>query len=147
MTPYGVRVNRIPLKDTLSRSDPMLMEARFDKASYEAIAASLFQPDPLLAAQCSDTFRLNVYLQPEKRLMLAILEDAIFCFRKYLVSSDRKGKSLFQDAEDWILDRNDDYAFSFGNICETLGLDSDYLRAGLMRWKENRLSGYSASAP
>ena len=56
--------------------------------------------------------------------MLAILEDAIFCFKKYMVSRDRKGKALFHDAEDWILDRNGDYVFSFGNICEVLGLNS-----------------------
>jgi hypothetical protein len=32
--------------------------------------------------QHSDTLRRNLYLQPEKRLMLAVLEDAIFCFKK-----------------------------------------------------------------
>ena len=34
--------------------------------------------------------------------MLAILEDAIACFQKYVFAADAKGKALFQEAEDWI---------------------------------------------
>ena len=119
----------------------MFMEASLSRASYQEIAASLFQPDPLIVDQHSDTFRRNLYLQPEKRLMLAVLEDAIFCFKKFMPASDRKKKALFHDAEDWIFRKNDDYAFSFETICEALGLDSEYLRAGLKRWKEIRCVG------
>ncbi|HEX7230643.1 MAG TPA: hypothetical protein VF452_09635 [Candidatus Binatia bacterium] len=119
----------------------MFMEANLSRTSYQEIAASLFQPDPLIVDQHSDTFRRNLYLQPEKRLMLAVLEDAIFCFKKFMPASDRKKKALFHDAEDWIFRKNDDYAFSFETICEALGLDSEYLRAGLRRWKEIRCVG------
>jgi hypothetical protein len=120
----------------------MFMEASLSKASYQEIAASLFQPDPLIVDQHSDTFRPNPCLQPEKRLMLAVLEDAIFCFKKFMTARDRRRKALFHDAEDWIFRKNDDYAFSFVTICEALGLDSEYLRAGLKRWKEIRCVGY-----
>jgi len=48
--------------------------------------ASLFQPDTLLSAQYFDTLRRKTLLEPEKRLMLAILEDAINCFQDNLFS-------------------------------------------------------------
>ena len=34
--------------------------------------------------------------------MLAILEDAIACFQKYLFARDSKGKAQFRDTEDWV---------------------------------------------
>jgi hypothetical protein len=30
--------------------------------------------------------------------------------------------------------------FSFDNLCEALGYDPDYMRAGLQRWKETTLA-------
>jgi hypothetical protein len=41
------------------------------------------------------------YSEPEGKLILAILDDAIACFQKYALARDRKGKILFQEAEDW----------------------------------------------
>lgn len=72
--------------------------------------------------------------------MLAILEDAIACFQKYVLARDARGKTLFRDAEEWILEEGSDWIFSFENICEVLGLDPKYLRQGLVRWKERLAS-------
>jgi hypothetical protein len=41
---------------------------------------SFFHPDTVLSAQFFDDRRSITLLEPEKRLMLAILEDAIDCF-------------------------------------------------------------------
>jgi hypothetical protein len=101
--------------------------------------ALLFQPDTLLPAQYFETFRRKS-LEPEKRLMLALLEDAIACFQRYIFARDRKGKGLFREAEEWILERNHDWLFSFENICEVLEFSPQYVREGLMRWKEKKLA-------
>lgn len=101
--------------------------------------ASLFQPDTLLSAQYFKIFRSKSQLEPEKRLMLAVLEDAVLCFQNYIFARDRKGKLIFQEAEEWILERNSNSPFSFENICEVLGFDPKYVRQGLMHWKESRL--------
>ena len=66
--------------------------------SMEERVTSLFQPDTLLPEQYLDTFRRKLYLEPEKKLMLAILEDAIACFQKYAFARDSKGKALFTEA-------------------------------------------------
>jgi hypothetical protein len=48
--------------------------------------------------------------------------------------------TLYTDAEQWLLDDDRSYLFSFANICEALGFEPDYLRQGLMRWKETVLA-------
>jgi hypothetical protein len=56
---------------------------------------SLFKPDPLLSAQYFETLHRKTILEPEKRLMLAILEDAINCFQNNLSVQSVKSKRLF----------------------------------------------------
>ncbi|OGP19408.1 MAG: hypothetical protein A2038_02255 [Deltaproteobacteria bacterium GWA2_57_13] len=108
--------------------------------SVEEKVTSLFQPDTLIPAQYFETFRRKAHLEPERRLMLAVLEDAVACFQKYVSARDSKGKGTFRDAEEWILEEERDWLFSFNNICEVLGFDPQYVRKGLMRWKETRLA-------
>jgi hypothetical protein len=107
--------------------------------SVEEKVASLFQQDTLLPAQYFDTFRRKSHLEPEKRLLLAVLEDAITCFQKYASARDSRGKALFMDAEEWIFAENQDWLFSFESACEVLGFHPKYVRAGLTAWKQNKL--------
>ena len=109
-----------------------------DLATEEKVV-SLFQPDTLLPDQYFETLRRKT-LEPEKDLMLAVLEDSVTCFQKYLCAQDRRGNTLFRDAEEWIWEENSDWPFSFENICQVLGFNPDYLRQGLLRWKEKELA-------
>jgi len=111
----------------------------YETGFAEEKVATLFQPDTLLPAQYLETYRRKTHLEPEKQLMLAVLEDAIACFQKYLLARDGKGREMFRDAEQWILEEDSQWLFSFENVCETLGYNPAYLRAGLLRWKEVRL--------
>src|SRR5207245_10595666 len=79
----------------------------------------------------------------EEKLMLAVLASAIQHFQKYVLSKDEKGRKLFQEAEEWFLERDSDQLFSFEYICETLRLHPDYIRQGLMSWKEARRKEHS----
>jgi len=81
--------------------------------------------------------------------MLAILENAVEYFQKYIFAQNDIGRKLFQEAEEWFLEKNADLFFSFESICETLELHPDYIREGLMSWKEKTLKGYffQASRP
>ncbi len=105
----------------------------------EEKVGSLFQPDPVLPAQYFATFRRKIPLEPEIKLMFAVLEDAIMCFYKYALARNGRSERLFREAEDWILEQNGDWLFSFENICSTLGLDPSYLRRGLTQRKEKSL--------
>lgn len=101
---------------------------------------SLFQADSLAAHQYFNTLHRKDGLGPEKTLMLAVLEDAIFCFQKYLFAQDKGERRLFCEAQDWILEEDKDWPFSFETICEVLGIDPNYLRQGLLRWKQKQLA-------
>jgi hypothetical protein len=101
--------------------------------------ASLFEPDALMPIQYLDTIRRLVPIEPEKRLMWAVLEDTIECYQTHCCSRRLKEMQSFSDAERWILERDNRWLFSFNNVCDMLGFDADYLRAGLIIWKEKQL--------
>src|SRR5574341_168963 len=99
-------------------------------------SSSLFQPDTLLSAQYFDIHRGKKLPEPERRLMLAILDDAMACFRDNLFAQSRKNKRLFEQAEEWIVTPGGDSIFCFDNVCETLGFNPEYVRRGLLQWRE-----------
>lgn len=75
----------------------------------------------------------------EERLMLAVLENAVEYFQKYVLARKPSGKQRFQEAEEWFLEKDGEAFYSFENICETLGLHPDPIRKGLLVWKEAKL--------
>src|SRR4030095_12412742 len=81
----------------------------------------------------------------EERLMLAVLQDAIECFQANALSEQPWEKKLFQEAENWIVEKNTDWFFSFDNICETLQLNPGYIRRGLLVWKQAKRKSDSAA--
>jgi len=100
--------------------------------------ASLFQPDTLLSDQYFENLRRKTFFEPEKRLMLAVLEDAIRYYQDNWFSRNSKRKRVFDETEEWILTPDSDWVFSFDHVCETLGLSPAYLRRGLLRWKQRK---------
>lgn len=100
---------------------------------------SILGSDVLAAEQFAETFRRNEHLEPEKALLLAVLEDAVDCFLQYHTAEDRIGKSRFQEAEEWITQRGEDWFFSFENVCNLLGLSPEYLRRGLRDWSAKKI--------
>jgi hypothetical protein len=109
--------------------------------------ASLFQPDTLLSTQYFDNMRRRTLLEPEKRLMLAVLEDAVDSFQENLSAESGRRKMLFDDAEQWIRADGGDWVFSFDHVCEALGFNPDYVRQGLLRWQEkNRSKRFKSGA-
>jgi hypothetical protein len=87
--------------------------------------------DTTLRDQYFATFRRGEHLEPEKALLMAILEDAIHCYRKYRAARDRAGRERFREAEQWIMEEGDDRLFSFNNVCELLGLAPQFIRRGV----------------
>jgi len=97
---------------------------------------SLFQPDTVLSAQYFENLHRKTLFEPEKRLMLAILDDGIHRYLENLYASDAKKVRVFEEAAAWITETNGDWVFSFDSVCDALGLNPEYVRQGLLRWKE-----------
>ncbi len=93
------------------------------------------ESDILAPFEYSKTHRRCDHLNPEEKLMFAILTDAIFCFQKYFCSETRRCRKLFDEAESWIMSQDNSSVFSFEDVCDALCLDPNYLRLGLTRWR------------
>lgn len=102
--------------------------------------------DPADAGLIESVYKRNVR-EGEERLMLAVLENAVEYFQKYVLATKPSGKKLFQEAEEWFLETPSDGLFSFENICETLQLHPDPIRQGLLVWKEAKLKTHSVEGP
>ena len=110
--------------------------------------AHLLQPDTLLPSQYFAALKRKGQHEPERRLAIAVLQDAVDCYQKHLCARDRKARQLFLDAEEWITAEDRTWFFAFENVCDTLGLAPEYLRAGLLKWRaaERRRVGDAAVA-
>ena len=102
-----------------------------------------FEPDILTGHQFFKVFQQKSGSDPERRLMLAVLSDAIECFQKYANATTRRGRKLFMNAESWISSRDASWPYSFEQICDVLNINANYLRLGLMQWRVQNDSGCS----
>lgn len=99
--------------------------------------AKLFgQPDVL----CLDEY-LHVYQgrpaeTPERRLVAAVLRDAIDCYLRDCFTKNRHKKRSFREAEEWFF-KGDNYGvFSLENVCGILNIDPGYIRRSLMQYEQ-----------
>jgi hypothetical protein len=67
----------------------------------------------------------------ERRLMLAVLVDAINILQKWNPISRARKSRIFVDAAQWVLLRGTNYPFSFDNVCDALNIDPEMLRQRL----------------
>lgn len=100
----------------------------------------LLQPDTLLPSQYFAILKRKGAHEPERRLVVAVLEDAVDCFQKHIHARDEKARQLFVDAEEWISSEDRSWPFSFENVCDLLQINPQYLRRGLMAWKDRQLN-------
>jgi len=109
----------------------------------------LFEPDTLSQDQFYATMRKTQPADPERRLMVAVLEDVVACLSIDLGGCSSRQRLDFYDAQAWInAPNNSNWIFSFSNICESLGLDPEYLRRGLNQWltKPDRVKNCGSGA-
>ena len=62
----------------------------------------LFEPDILIGELAGAARSHAGALSSEKRLMLAVLRNALECYQHYLLSDDHLGRELFAEAAAWL---------------------------------------------
>ena len=70
------------------------METQAARKLDEPAGGSGLEPETILPSQFFDRFQIDASLQPEKRLMLAVLEDAVGTFQKYVTATGRRGQPV-----------------------------------------------------
>lgn len=72
-------------------------------------------------------------LSGEKRLMMAVLEDAIACYQKYVNNhQDPQARFEYHSARIWIESMDEEWPYSFINICEALEIEHRSFRKKLI---------------
>jgi hypothetical protein len=104
-------------------------------AAVDERIGSLFQPDTLLGEDYAANFRRKLPLEPERTLLLAILEDGIRCYQENIHVSGGKRRTLFEEARDWLFSDDTGWFCSFVSICTLLNLEPNYIRRGLRQWE------------
>lgn len=81
----------------------------------------------------------------ERKLLLAVLRDAVESFFRYRNDSTTRGQRLFRETHDWFWATERSWLCSFVNICDQLHLDAGYLLRGLRRYYDPE--AVSAASP
>ncbi len=110
------------------------MQVRTKKAEGGS-GGGLFEPDILLPNQYFAAFRRGRAVEGERRLMLAVLEDAVDSYRKYALARDPREQACFLEAREWFVSQDRSWLFAFENVCDVLEMNPDYLRSGLDKWR------------
>jgi len=97
-----------------------------------AFARGVFEPEVVLPTQFYGA-PSPAAQQPEKRLMLAVLEDAVVTLYKHAGDDRARAQRLVREVLQWIEARNQRWPFSFENICAALNLNASALRQRLRR--------------
>jgi hypothetical protein len=107
------------------------MPQRYVTAPDRAEALRPFCPAVILPVQL--VYGSRTQASPEQRLLIAVLEDAIYCFERYHDARDCRSRRLFREAEEWIMGAHDSQPLSFEYVCAVLDLEPSAVRCSLRR--------------
>ena len=88
-------------------------------------------PENILPIQLVDTQFRGARIQPEKRLQLAVLTEALMTHTQSTTAVGSRGQSARAEVDEWFTSDVPAGPFSFIAICDSLGLEPTYVRQGL----------------
>ena len=103
------------------------MVTAYARTTHLAAVSDSSVPDTILPIQYFDRLTVRATDVPEKRLMFAVLLDAVIHLQR------RESRSAVEAAR-WIEGDEDDSPFSFQSICDFLGLEATQLARALLTW-------------
>ena len=97
--------------------------------------------DAVLPSQFYGSRRGSEQAEAEKRLMCAVLKDAIRCSERNLRARSVGARRAFLEAEHWLFKERNGGPFCFEHVCEALGLSSDFVRRTVSRRNNVLIAG------
>ena len=102
--------------------------------------AKLFgQPDVLCVDEYLHVYQGKSAETPERRLVAAILREAIDCYLRDCLKKNRCRKRSFREAEEWFFKADGYDVFSLENVCGILNIDPGYIRRSLLQHQQQKL--------
>ena len=74
----------------------MQWSKQYEGTNFDGVLPRLIEPEILLPSQFFKGARSNAVLEGERRLMLAVMEDAVSCFQKYAGAKRPRSQRLFR---------------------------------------------------
>ena len=95
----------------------------------------IFEQDVVVSAELFA--RRSGLPDPERSLMLAVLEDAMRCFLDY-GDAEGKQRALYDEARGWLESDARMGLYDFANVCDVLGIEVAWLRRRLFALRRRR---------
>ena len=102
---------------------------RYAEAEY---LPSLFQGISLLPTKNGETHRKKASSEGERKLLFAVLEDAILCHLQNAQEASVGNRPESHGAAEWLSSDDESGPFAFLRVCEALSIDAGRLRSGLL---------------
>jgi len=102
----------------------------------EQLNDELSAAQPVLPLQFYGARRGAATIEPLRRLMVAMLVDAVRCFQTKFETRQQARRQDFAEVRSWIFSDEDNGVFSFKAVCDALEIDPEAIRKELVRWKE-----------
>jgi len=94
-------------------------------------------PVSILPAQLYDQPFGGARIQPEKRLQIAVLADAVLTFHRSAGDERARVRRIFAEVHAWFASDDADGPFTFIAICNSLKFEPSCIRRGLRQWREH----------
>jgi hypothetical protein len=126
--------------------DPMI------DSVLESFEAPGLEPETVLPEQF---FRRSAASSSERRLMSAVLDEALLDLRRSTNRRTPRMRRLADEVEGWFAADDDEWPCSFQNVCHVLGVEPAAVRSRLARWRNEaqartvtlRISGTDLETP
>jgi len=83
---------------------------------------------------------VRAFGEPELRLRLAVLEEALRDYQHHLFARTPRGRALYADALAWFASGDRSQPYAFERVCDALLLAPATVRACLRRWRTAQLA-------
>jgi len=92
---------------------------------------NIFAGVGILPVQFGESRRRKLPAEGERKLLFAVLEDAIRTYLRHRDSDAARSNEDFIEAAEWLSCDEESGPFAFVSVCEALGIDADTLRSGI----------------
>jgi hypothetical protein len=93
---------------------------------------NIFAGVGILPIQYGESRRRKLPSEGERKLLFAVLEDAIRTYLRHRDSgAEARNNEDYVEAAEWLSSDDESGPFAFVSVCEALGIDADSLRSGI----------------
>jgi hypothetical protein len=94
----------------------------------------MFDPELILPVQYARPRAAAGRCEGERRLMLAVLEDAVVTLKLHMRGPSGHSRRIVAETENWLASGSRAHIFAFGTICDVLGFDTTAVRQAVKGW-------------